>query len=90
MPSGWRPDCRPRARCRNRPVEIRTSATRAAQLTDRLLSLGQRQVLEPRSLDLPRLVGDLRTAIQRRVGQSVTVVLRRGAGPRRSGPTACG
>ncbi len=64
-------------------VEIRTSATRAAQLTDRLLSLGQRQVLEPRSLDLPRLVGDLRTAIQRRVGSSVTVVLRRG---RRTAP----
>ena len=59
-------------------VEIRTSASRAAQLTDRLLSLGQRQVLEPRSLDLPRLVGDLRNAIQRRVGASVT----RGAAPR--------
>ena len=64
-------------------VEIRTSATRAAQLTDRLLSLGQRQVLEPRSLDLPRLVADLRNAIQRRVGASVTVVLRRG---RRAAP----
>ena len=64
-------------------VEIRTSASRAAQLTDRLLSLGQRQVLEPRSLDLPRLVGDLRNAIQRRVGASVTVVLRRG---RRAAP----
>ena len=64
-------------------VEIRTSASRAAQLTDRLLSLGQRQVLEPRSLDLPRLVGDLRNAIQRRVGPSVTVVLRRG---RRAAP----
>jgi two-component system, cell cycle sensor histidine kinase and response regulator CckA len=64
-------------------IEIRTSATRAAQLTDRLLSLGQRQVLEPRPLDLPRLVGDLRNAIQRRVGPAVTVVLRRG---RRSAP----
>jgi two-component system, cell cycle sensor histidine kinase and response regulator CckA len=64
-------------------VEIRTSATRAAQLTDRLLSLGQRQVLEPRPLDLPRLIGDLRNAIQRRVGTSVTVVLRRG---RRAAP----
>ena len=59
-------------------VEIRTSASRAAQLTDRLLSLGQRQVLEPRSLDLTRLIGDLRSAIQRRVGSTVTVVLRRG------------
>jgi len=59
-------------------VEIRTSASRAAQLTDRLLSLGQRQVLEPRSLDVPRLVADLRNAIQRRVGASVTLVIRRG------------
>jgi len=59
-------------------VEIRTSATRAAQLTDRLLSLGQRQLLEPRSLDVPRLVADLRNAIQRRVGASVKLVIRRG------------
>jgi two-component system, cell cycle sensor histidine kinase and response regulator CckA len=64
-------------------VEIRASASRAAQLTDRLLSLGQRQVLEPRSLDVPRLVADLRNAIQRRVGASVTLVLRRG---RRTAP----
>jgi len=64
-------------------IEIRTSASRAAQLTDRLLSLGQRQVLEPRSLDLSRLVGDLRNAMQRRVGSSITVVLRRG---RRAAP----
>jgi two-component system cell cycle sensor histidine kinase/response regulator CckA len=59
-------------------VEIRASASRAAQITDRLLSLGQRQVLEPRSLDVPRLVADLRNAIQRRVGASVTLVIRRG------------
>jgi two-component system cell cycle sensor histidine kinase/response regulator CckA len=64
-------------------AEIRASASRAAQLTDRLLSLGQRQVLEPRSLDVPRLVADLRNAIQRRVGTSVTLVLRRG---RRTAP----
>jgi two-component system cell cycle sensor histidine kinase/response regulator CckA len=59
-------------------VEIRASASRAAQLTDRLLSLGQRQVLEPRSIDVPRLVADLRNAIQRRVGTSVTLAIRRG------------
>jgi two-component system cell cycle sensor histidine kinase/response regulator CckA len=64
-------------------VEIRASASRAAQLTDRLLSLGQRQVLEPQSLDVPRLVADLRNAIQRRVGQAVTLSIRRG---RRSAP----
>jgi two-component system cell cycle sensor histidine kinase/response regulator CckA len=59
-------------------VEIRASASRAAQITDRLLSLGQRQVLEPRSIDMPRLVADLRNAIQRRLGTSVTLVIRRG------------
>jgi len=64
-------------------LEIRASASRAAQLTDRLLSLGQRQVLEPRSIDIPRLVADLRNAIQRRVGASVTLVIRRG---RRAAP----
>jgi PAS domain S-box-containing protein len=64
-------------------LEIRSSASRAAQLTDRLLSLGQRQVLEPRALDVPRLVADLRNAIQRRVGASVTLVIRKG---RRAAP----
>src|SRR5687768_11399031 len=59
-------------------VEIRASASRAAQITDRLLSLGQRQVLEPRTIDVPRLVADLRNAIQRRVGASVTLIIRRG------------
>jgi two-component system cell cycle sensor histidine kinase/response regulator CckA len=59
-------------------VEIRASASKAAQITDRLLSLGQRQVLEPRSIDMPRLVADLRNAIQRRVGNAVTLVIRRG------------
>ena len=62
-------------------VEIRASASRAAQITDRLLSLGQRQVLEPRTIDVPRLVADLRNAIQRRVGASVTLVIRRGRRP---------
>jgi len=62
-------------------VEIRASASRAAQITDRLLSLGQRQLLEPRALDVPRLVADLRNAIQRRVGESVTVIIRRGRRP---------
>src|SRR5262245_38659765 len=68
-------------------VEIRASASRAAQLTDRLLSLGQRQVLEPRSLDVSRLVADLRNDIQRRVGASMTLISRRGrkASPVRAG-----
>ena len=59
-------------------VEIRRAAMRAAHLTDRLLSFGQRQLLDPQPLDLPRLIVELKSPIERRVGPSVSVVLRRG------------
>ncbi len=59
-------------------VEIRRAALRAAHLTDRLLSFGQRQLLDPQLLDLPRLLLDLRVPIERRVGPAVGLVLRRG------------
>ena len=59
-------------------VEIRRAAMRAAHLTDRLLSFGQRQLLDPQPLDLPRLVLELKAPIERRVGAGVSVVLRRG------------
>jgi len=59
-------------------VEIRRAALRAAHLTDRLLSFGQRQLLDPQALDLTRLIMDLRVPIERRVGPTVSVVMRRG------------
>jgi two-component system cell cycle sensor histidine kinase/response regulator CckA len=59
-------------------VEIRRAAMRAAHLTDRLLSFGQRQLLDPQPLDLSRLILDLKVSIERRVGPSINVVLRRG------------
>jgi two-component system cell cycle sensor histidine kinase/response regulator CckA len=59
-------------------LQIRRAAMRAAHLTDRLLSFGQRQLLDPQPLDLPRLILDLKNPIERRVGPGIGVVLRRG------------
>ena len=59
-------------------VEIRRAALRAAHLTDRLLSFGQRQLLDPEALDLTRLIMESRTSIERRVGPTISVVMRRG------------
>ncbi|HEY6508620.1 MAG TPA: PAS domain S-box protein [Vicinamibacterales bacterium] len=58
--------------------EIRRGAERAAALTDRLLSFGQRQVLDPQSVDVARLVADLKDPIERRLGPSIALVIRRG------------
>lgn len=59
-------------------AEIKRGAERAAQLTDRLLSFGQRQVLDPQSVDVARLVADLKEPIERRLGPSIALVIRRG------------
>ncbi len=58
-------------------VQIKNGAERAAQLTDTLLSLGQRQLLEPETTDLGRLVSEVKDQLQRRVGDRITLVLRR-------------
>lgn len=58
-------------------VHIQDGAERAAQLTDSLLSLGQRQRLEPQKTDLGRLVSEVKEQLQRRAGDRVTLVLRR-------------
>lgn len=59
-------------------TEIKRSAERAAVITDRLLSFGQRQVLDPKPLDVSRFIMDVRASIERRVGPSVAVIVRRG------------
>ena len=59
-------------------MQIQNGAERTAQLTDTLLSLGQRQLLEPEKTDLGRLVSEVEEQLQRRVGEGVTLVLRRG------------
>jgi PAS domain S-box-containing protein len=64
-------------------LEIRRAAMRSAHLTDRLLSFGQRQLLDPQPLDLARLILELKSSIERRVGPGVNVRLRCG---RRTAP----
>ena len=63
---------------RESAVQIQNGAERAAQLTDTLLSLGQRQLLDPEKTDLGRLVSEVKEQLQRRIGDGVTLVLRRG------------
>ena len=46
-------------------LTIVSGAERAALLTDRLLSFGQRQVLDPQSVDVGRLIADLKDPIER-------------------------
>ncbi len=59
---------------RDSAVQIRRTAERAARLTDRLLSLGQRQVLEPELLDLSRFVTEVRPLLQTRLTDGITLV----------------
>jgi signal transduction histidine kinase/PAS domain-containing protein/ActR/RegA family two-component response regulator len=46
---------------------------RAAQLTQRLLAFSRRQTLDPRPVDVGRLIGGLEDLIRRTVGPSVTL-----------------
>ena len=58
--------------------EIKRGAERAALLTDRLLSFGQRQVLDPQAVDVARLIAELKESIERRLGASIALVIRQG------------
>jgi PAS domain S-box-containing protein len=51
--------------------EIRHAATRAAALTGQLLALSRKQMVEPRSLDLGRVVAETSRLLQRLLGESV-------------------
>ena len=54
-------------------AEIRRAAQRAAELTGKLLALGRRQVLRPRTLDLSGLVADLAPMLARLLGEEVAL-----------------
>nr|MBA2556331.1 PAS domain S-box protein [Chloroflexota bacterium] len=54
--------------------EIKRTADRAAVLTRQLLAFSRRQVLEPRVLDLNRVVADMEPMLQRLIGEDVTLV----------------
>ncbi len=49
------------------------AARRAAALTHRLLAFSRRQTLDPRAIDINRLVTDMEELIRRSVGPSITV-----------------
>lgn len=54
--------------------QIRKAASRAAQLTHQLLAFSQRQVLQPRVLDLNVVIGDLRSIARRLLGTGLELV----------------
>jgi two-component system cell cycle sensor histidine kinase/response regulator CckA len=55
---------------------ILDAANRAAKLTRQLLAFGRRQVLEPRVVDLNRVVAGMEPLLSRLVGEAVKVVVR--------------
>jgi PAS domain S-box-containing protein len=56
--------------------EIQRAADRAADLTRQLLAFGRRQVLDPRPLDLARVVTDVRPMVRGLLGDDVTLETR--------------
>jgi PAS domain S-box-containing protein len=54
--------------------EIRKSGQRAASLTAQLLAFGRKEVIEPRVLDLNRVVGDLLDMLRRVIGENIELV----------------
>jgi PAS domain S-box-containing protein len=53
--------------------EIHKAGERAASLTRQLLAFSRKQVLQPRTLDLNRLVAEMRPMLERMVGEDVEV-----------------
>jgi two-component system cell cycle sensor histidine kinase/response regulator CckA len=56
--------------------EIRKSADRAAELTRQLLAFSRKQVMQPKVLDLNRLIGETETLLRRLIGENVELVTR--------------
>lgn len=61
-------------RLRRPAEEITKAAERAAGLTRQLLAFSRRQVLQPKSLDLNAVVGNMVGLFQRLIGEHITVV----------------
>ena len=59
--------------------QIRRAGERAASLTQRLLAFSRKQVLQPRVLNIDRVLGDLQPMLARLVGEDVDVRLDLGA-----------
>jgi PAS domain S-box-containing protein len=52
---------------------IDRAATRASELTRRLLAFGRRQPLEPRNVEMKRLVSNVEAMLQRTLGESIEI-----------------
>jgi PAS domain S-box-containing protein len=61
-------------------TEISKAATRAATLTRQLLAYGRKQMLQPQTIDLNRLLAALESTLQHLVGRDVDVHIAPGAG----------
>jgi CheY-like chemotaxis protein len=56
--------------------EIHKAGERAAALTQQLLAFSRKQILQPRVLDLNRVVGEMRPMLERLMGEDVEVCVR--------------
>jgi CheY-like chemotaxis protein/two-component sensor histidine kinase len=56
-------------------VEIEKSAVRAAALTRQLLAFSRKQLLQPESLDLNRVIGEMEKMLRRIIGEDVRLGL---------------
>ena len=57
-------------------TEIRKAASRGAELTQRLLAFGRRQVLRPEVIDVNRLIGDAEYMMRHLVGDDIRVAVK--------------
>jgi two-component system cell cycle sensor histidine kinase/response regulator CckA len=60
---------------RNSAEQIMKASERAATLTSQLLAFSRRQVLQPKVLDLNRLIGSLSTMLRRLIGEDIDLRL---------------
>jgi signal transduction histidine kinase/CheY-like chemotaxis protein len=56
-------------------LEIKAAGDRAASLTQQLLALNRRQVLQPKVLDLNLIVADFEKTLRRLVGERIQIVI---------------
>lgn len=66
--------------CKSDLEQIRKAADRAAALTGQLLAFARRQVLEPRIINLNSLILNLKTMLQRLIGEHIQLVIEPAAG----------
>jgi PAS domain S-box-containing protein len=63
-------------KARDSLLQVREAATRAADLTKQLLAFSRKQIIEPRVVDLNKLIDNLRRLLDRIIGEDVQLVTR--------------